>query len=366
MILLYADDPGAANFIAPLPAALAAAGLPSRAVFDDKLTRFATERGFMFEPRSARPAAALLSGVDLALVGTSENPDCVGNALIDAARAARVPTLGAVDLPVNGHLRFRGRSKDPLRHAPDAMIVPDASTAKCFADLGFDRNAVFVCGHPHYDAVRRRRDEFSRTDRMACRRAAFPGAPAARPIWLFLAEGIDQLDPRQSMRRPSYTLFGHGDDDFRTCIVAQEVIDAARAYDPVPWLVLRLHPKSDPADLVRVIDAFDAVSDSGDPLPLVWAADLTVGLTTMLLMEAYLLGRPHFCVVPDPAERAWLPTAEAGLTPACWTRAALRAALAHPPDAPVRDLLPSDCSSQVVAAVQTVLSRRAASAKVCV
>ncbi len=355
MILLYADDPGAANYIAPLPAAFAEAGLRTRVVFDDALEKFATERGFAFEPRSARPPAELLAGVDLAVVGTSENPDCVGNALIDAARAARVPTLGAVDLPVNGHLRFRGRSGDPLRHAPDALAVPDGPTAKRFAELGFDPTAVFVCGHPHYDAVRRRRRDFSDTVPALSRRTVFPGAPDSQPVWLFLAEGIDRLDPSQSMRRSTYTLAGRGDSDFRTCIVAQELVDAARALDLEPWLILRLHPKSDPADLAPVADFFDSVSADGDPLPLVWAADLTVGLTTMLLMEAYLLGRPHLCVVPDLAERAWLPTAEAGLTPACWTRDGLRATLAKPLHAPAADLLPADCSSRVVAAAQSAI-----------
>ena len=63
-----------------------------------------------------------------------------------------------------------------------------------------------------------------------------------------------------------------------------------------------------------------ALNQGGDSLEAVWAADLVVGMTTMLLMETLLLQRPHLSIIPRSLEAGWLPTLELGLTPVAKTR----------------------------------------------
>lgn len=343
VILLYADDPGAANYLAPLPTALELSGRRSQFVIDRALASYAADRNIACVSRS--PAAEpeeLLSGMELLVVGTSENPSCFGHRLTDAARRLRIPTLGVVDMQVNAARRFRGLSDAPLRHAPDFLAVTDEGTRDAFLGLGFPVERIAVCGHPHFDHVRHRRTEFARQDREALRRMYFPDAPPGRPIWMFLAEGVDQLNPAASYRSDGYTLHGRGDTDFRAAIVLEEILDAAAGLTPRPWIVLRLHPKNRLKEFAACRAEVDAVSSGGDPLPMVWVADLAVGMTTMLLLESLLLGRSHLAVLPRACEKSWLVSIANGSTPFVCTRNELNLHLANNPTArcQIEDRLP--------------------------
>jgi hypothetical protein len=262
----------------------------------------------------------LLRDVQLLVVGTSENPTCFGHRLTDVARRLGTRSLGVVDMEVNAAHRFRGLSDASLCHAPDFLAVSDSSCGSAYAKLGFPESRILVCGHPHYDVVRARREEFLKKDRRVIRRAVFPGVPEDRPIWVFLAEGVDQLNQEVSRRSSDYTLSGRGVSDFRTAIVLEEVLDVAAMVHPKPHVVLRLHPKNIPEDFGAYAKELDGTSHGGDPLPLIWAADFVIGMTTMLLLETFLLRRPHLAVLPRSAERNWLVTTATGLTPVAVTR----------------------------------------------
>lgn len=329
MILLHADDPGGANFIAPLSERLLKEGIASRFQIAPGLTEYAADRGMKCLTHDRMSGTGrTLAGVKLLLVGSSEDPDCVAHELVDAARAAGIPSLGVVDMKVNADRRFRGRGNDPLGHAPDWLAVTDAAAALAYSSLGYPRDRLLVVGHPHYDQVRAQSRKFEAQDRAHLHKSAYPSAPQGRPVWLFLAEGVDQLNPSVSFRGPDYTLHGRGKNDFRSVIVLEELLDAAAALSPVPWIVLRLHPKNRAEDFIDLVPELGMVSQGGDPLPLVWAADFVFGMTTMLLLETYLLGRPHLSILPRCSERAWLPTIEDGLTGSVCSRDELKRILA--------------------------------------
>mgnify|MGYP000172617298 CR=1 FL=1 len=315
MILLYADDPGGVNYLAPLADALLAERISCQFQVAPELTNYTADRYIKCVVRDGNlNAADILANVELVIVGTSENPDCFAHNLVAAARTINIPSLGVVDMKVNADRRFRGRGVDPLKHVPDWLAVSDDSTADAYIAIGFPSNRLLVCGHPHYDEVRERRNQFQARNPALQRQAAFPMAPANRPIWLFLAEGIDLLNPSVSFRDSDYTLFGRGGSDFRSVIVLEEILDAAAQLNPRPWVALRLHPKNREEDFASLAPELGMISRKGDPLPLVWAADLVLGMTTMLLVETYLLGRPHLSILPRSSERNWLSTLEQGLT----------------------------------------------------
>jgi hypothetical protein len=321
MILLYADDPGGCNYLAPLAEALLAEGVLFRFQVASEVAKYAADRRINCLVRIENSRTDdLLANVKLLVVGTSENPDCFAHELVATARISNIPSLGVVDMKINADRRFKGRSIDPLKYIPDWLALSDDSAAAAYRALGFPSNRILVWGHPHYDEVRARRRQFEAQDPVVLRQHAFPTAPPNRPIWLFLAEGIDQLNPSVSFRDSSYTMFGRGDSDFRSVIVLEEIIDAAARLTPQPWIVLRLHPKNHERDFISLAPELGMISQEGDPLPLVWSADLTFGMTTILLIETYLLGRPHLAVLPRSSERAWLYTLEHSLTKAVFSR----------------------------------------------
>lgn len=361
MILLYADDPGAVNYLAPLPQALAKRGVLSHFVVDATLQNYVRDRCMAAKIRASDALpVAMLQGVDLLVAGSSENRECFGIRLIDAARAAAIPCVGAVDMEVNAAHRFMGEGCDPLRHFPDYLMVPDPSCAKAYEALGVRPDRIVVCGHPHYDVVRAHRQAFEREDTAALRSRFFPEAPSKSPVWLFVAEGVDLLNPVVSFRSADYTLHGRGGSRFRACIVLEEVVDVAKSLCPRPWIVLRLHPKNSIKDFASVLPDVSQISQGGDPLPLVWAADLIVGMTSMLLLEACLLGKSHVSVLPRASETAWLVTLANGVTPVAVDREGVRSLLHKVPqagDVPTR-ILADGAVSRIVDFLLNLLNRR--------
>lgn len=329
-VLVFVEDPGAARFLASLPADLGTAGRSCRFLAAGVAKEYLRNRGVQFETwPSGAAAGAVLDGSRprLLVVGTAENPKTPGLALVDAARTRGIRSVGAVDAVANAAHRFRGTSDEALRHAPERLLVPDRWTADAFAALGYPVEAIVVSGHPQYDRVRALRQTVTAAEREALRRRLLPGA-TGRPVWVFVAEVSTGLDGAQFRRSPEYTLAGRGGTDERTGIVLEELLDAAASMTPRPYLVLRLHPKNTRSEFTAYLSEVDEVSEGGDALELVWAADAVVGMTSMLLLEAAILRRPTLAIVPRELEREWLPSIRAGATPCATTREELAEALA--------------------------------------
>ncbi len=331
---MYAEDPGAANYLSGLPQALAERGL--------RVVTFAAGTALEMlgasvpdlHPYPSSPAVEIIRQVRprVLVVGTAEDPATPGLALVAAARAEGIPTVGAVDgLPSAAH-RFRGGSAVPLAYAPDRIVVPDDATRAAFLELGCTPGRVFVCGHPHFDTVIEARDRLDRVGRSALRAAGSIRADG-RLVVVFAAEISSGLDPTQYRKRPEYTLSGRGTSQARTEIVLEEFLDAVAGIRPRPYLVLRLHPKNEPGELDGYRTAFDHVSAGPGLHELLYCADALVGMTSIVIAEAAIMGTPTLSIVPRRSESEWSPTVALGITPCASTpdevRAEVRALLAR-------------------------------------
>jgi hypothetical protein len=362
-VLVFLEDPGAANMAVGLPEALARHGIDVGLLVEPVLMPYLAARGIAASVRDpAKGPEAHLAGIDALCVGTSENVRTFAHDLVAAARRLGIPSAGLVDSPVYADRRFRGTSDEPLFHCPDILLLPDARSVTSYATLGCAPDRLNLCGHPLYDYVRRRRDELARTDRAALRARLFPGL-GNRPLYLFLAAPIDAFDRESSYRNAGYTLAGRGHSTFRSMIALEEVLDAARLDARRPAVALRLHPKNDPADFESCRGELAAVMQGGDVHESVWAADAVLGMPTMLLLEAMLMGRSALGVLPTPQEVSNLPAIEDGIIPAVWTRADLHAVL---PKLGGRDdhreavdaFCPPDAAERIADVVSSMIVRR--------
>lgn len=335
-VFAFVEDPGAANGVLGLAVALAERGVALTVAAAEPAAGWlrAQGEGADVVVADGEDPARLLDAhrCELLLVGTSENPRSTGLGLVDAARRRDLASVGFVDAYANAAHRFRGATDAPLAHVPDDLVVPDEWTRDAFVALGVDAARVHVTGHPHDDDVLARRASFEGEGVAAVRARALPGAHAAaargRRVVVFAAEIATGLDPAQFRRGPDHTLVGRGDRDDRTGIVLQEVLDALRAPAmPPTHFVLRMHPKNDLADFGPLLDEVDEVSRGGSALEVAFAAEVVVGMTSMFLLEARLLGVPVLSVVPRPLEADWLPTVRAGLTPCAFRRQDVRGGL---------------------------------------
>jgi len=324
--LIFAEDPGAAHYVAGFPRALREVGIRTVVYAAGLALEYLGRRGVcVSEVDGTASAEKLLSSVQpqVLVVGTAENPDTLSLRLVRASQAAGIPSVGVVDALMNADRRFRGRSADPLAYAPDRLILSDDATMQEFALLGLAGERMIVCGHPHYDFVRERALEMANEGRKSVRGRLHPRAADDRKIIVFAAEN----DPPQSStkgRPEGYALSGSKQHYSRTEIVLDEFLDAAKSLDPQPFLILRPHPKDAPRRYDAYRDEFDGIRTGGSPLGLIYSADLVVGMTSMLLMEAALMGRPTLSIIPRACEKTWLPTITMGVTPYATTQCEIR------------------------------------------
>jgi len=329
-ILIFVEDPGAANGFVDLPDTLKAEGITASMLATGHAVDYLQSMGSDFHQLDPSATAETLLDAwtpKMVLVGTAENKETLGLKLIEEARRRGVPSTGFVDSPANTEYRFRGTGVDPLGFAPDFLLVPDPLTAKQFEALGHPPDRIETSGHPYFDRVRAQGQKLERRGRDSVRADVLPEALIGRLVVVFLAEISDGLNPDEFRRSPNYTLQGRGQSDERTLIVLEEVLDALSAMTPKPYIVLRLHPKNTEDEFAPYSAEIDCLSQSGSADEVVFAADLVVGMTTTLLFEAALMGRPTLSVTPRSSESEWLSSIGLGITPAVHTREALKESL---------------------------------------
>lgn len=326
-ILILVEEAGSANFVAGLPVALARLGLTARIFASrqgyDRLRHYGIE---IERPDDNLRPDLMLETIQprLLLTGLSDDPDSPGIGWVASARTRGIPTVGIVDSRVNLENRFRGRSSDPFAFAPAWLAVPDEWTRRTLGGLGYPMDRIVVTGNPHFDRVRQTRAGLAQQDRAAMRATLYPGATPERRIVLFAAEPATK--PHQDLSAVRLAFSGRGQSPLPSYIAIEEHLDAIKTCVKRPYSVLRLHPKSRPEDFSAYLAEFDQVSTGGDPLPLAYAADLIVGSTSMLLIEAAVLGCPTLSLVLAPDETEWL-SADMGITAFAHSREELRSSI---------------------------------------
>lgn len=323
-VLIFVEDPGAANFAAPVHVALQNSGKVSVILSTGTALKCLSDRSIKStEIRASDSAERILDDLapQILLIGTSENPDSMGFKLRETARLKKIPTVGVIDAAMNAGYRFRGRSHSAFAHAPDWLIVADEWTKKLFVDLGYQAEKIAVCGNPHFDYVMDVAARLSQAGSASLRNRILPGIGKDQKAVVFVAEGAARLR-RLAPVAPShgYTLRGWGSSQGRTEIILEEFLTVVQFLSPRPYLIMRPHPKDGPDDYQDYLRHFDRVDSTSSPLELVYNADLIVGATSMLLQEAAIMGRPVLAIIPKIEEKNYLLGVRTGVIPVATTR----------------------------------------------
>ena len=310
-ILVCSRDPGGTNAVVQLIGPLRALGYEVAVYGKDAAIPIYRKQGIectgiteVLPVVTAESAAELSKKVsaDMILTGTSSE-DFTERCFWQAAERNGIPSFAVLDQWVNYALRFLPQGETAENHVPTngSLILPstlfimDEFAKREMRDLGMEENRLVVTGQPFFDYVRESGDRYSAEDIRNLRRTLMGGKPGV--LIVFASQPISKL----------YRENGLGEDYWgyteKTILgnIAHCLDVLAESSDSAITLVVRLHPKEDvvsqegerPGERGGIRWVFDRDTDSN---LLLKASDLVIGMFSMVLLEAAILGKNFLSV----------------------------------------------------------------------
>ncbi len=227
------------------------------------------------------------------------------------ARARRVRSVAVLDQWQNYALRFSGPGPgERLRYLPDLVAVMDEHAKEGMIAAGIPGERIVVTGQPAFDKLARIRELYAPEDSELLRRT-IGVAPDARLI-CFVAEAFQRDFGEQ---------LGYTEQSVLRELI--QVCGRVHSESKLPLhLAVKLHPRNDPGEFAW-LQKYPATPGlqvtlhwtEQPPIPLVMASDVVVGMTSVLLVESILLGRPTVSFQPGAREREGLIATVIGAIP---------------------------------------------------
>lgn len=261
---------------------------------------------------------------DLFFSATSHPRDPSNGYLVAAAREVGIPTVAIVE-HWKGHGRFREREGGPLLFAPDLLGVMDRDTQQVYVAQGCAPEKVRIVGHPYLERIFHEREGWQDPGLIeSLKRRA--GLAPARALILFCSETLHDHEFHAPCRETCLPLSHvHAGGVRLIDLLRQAVAELAKHAGLELDVVLRAHPNqgANPVAGVRIIDQ-EAASD----IEAVAMSAAVVGLSTMPLIEAGIIGRPAASLA---FFEGWHPS-RVFLDPAAWATQPFFTVLNHAKD----------------------------------
>lgn len=313
--------------MAPVLRRLRSSHVTARALAYKEAVSIWRDRGLEFEEVadaiSEDEAAEFMStsGAAALVVSTSGNSIDLERRFITAARRIGTPSLGLLDFWSNYVDRF-GDAQGRLVYVPDLIAVMDETARAEMIDLGFDPERLVVTGQPAFDDLPLIREGFN-TSRRRQIRHELGAAPGAKLV-TFASQPMAAVFGASPMSRRYLGYTEH--DVLRALIHALEGV-TERGVGIV--LAIVPHPREDPRGL-RALTSHEidiVVSRTHLPLEVLMAADLVVGMNSIVLMEASYLGCLTLSLQPGLLGNDTLPTNRLGVSKAVYDAADIDSAV---------------------------------------
>ena len=316
VVLTVGGDPGPAAALEPVLLELMKQGWARvRAFTYRQAERLWAGKGLdcaaLDENLDAEKARGLLekNAASLLLTSTSFNELMLEGLFLTAAQELGVPSLCILDFP--SYYRARFTDPDGRRVSlPNLITVGDEMTRSEMIAEGFPADGLAVTGMPALDRLARFKLEFNHQRRLRVRRDL--GAEPHDNLVLFVSQPL-----RDFYRIRPGQLGELGFDEIQVLTLLVGALDTlATASLASVKLVIRPHPREDRARLESIHAQYVrlAVDDSVTSEEAICAADLVIGMNSVMLMEACYLGAVTMSVQPGLAQHEFLPTNRTGLS----------------------------------------------------
>lgn len=290
-ILVFSCEPGGAEVIWPAADLLRRHGAEVKfAAYGLGWERFRQkgEAAERIEPVQAGDVALLRAvAPDLLLTSATSLPerDMSDRHLWLGARRLGIASIAFLDQWQNYALRFSGTtSKSHLAYLPDFINCLNDIGARALVDAGVDAKRLVCLGHPALTDIRAVVGRKSRA--VIAHRLGLDGSER---VVLFANEPIAEHFGRSR---------GYDQHDALALFFAL-LRDGILQGRPV----IKLHPKDDPATYAYLAETFRdlrplVISTQADSAECLCLADQVCGMTSIMLIEAYVLGRPVLSLQP--------------------------------------------------------------------
>jgi hypothetical protein len=224
---------------------------------------------------------------DLLITSATSAPehDMTEKHLWRTARQLGVPSLAFVDQWQNYVIRFSGTAPhERLAYLPDYINCIDEIGKQEMTALDFAPETLLALGQPYLSGIG---EDFEKVDaeEVMSRLGLLPGSKLA----LFVSEPILEYYGRT-----------RGYDQYQAFTMFLEAMkDGAAGYRPV----LKLHPKDHAGKFEEIIRAYQqlaplVVGNQLNSLECLKIADLIVGMTSIMLIEGFVLGKAVMSLQP--------------------------------------------------------------------
>jgi hypothetical protein len=230
----------------------------------------------------------LQTGAEIVLAATSVNGVDLELLCIQAAKRLKVPSLSVLDFWSNYAARFRAHGGDLV--VPDCVCVMDRRAATELACAGIPLGQISVSGQPAFDHLQNFKNHSGARARVEVRREL--RIPDNQLLLLFVSQ------PLADFYGDNTGGFGHlgftEHSTYRLLNCAVESISHEQAFT----VVIKTHPRERSTNwsLAESKTLVDPVPRS--TLEFCFAADLVVGMNSVALVEAAIVGRPVLSLQP--------------------------------------------------------------------
>jgi len=316
VVIAVCGDPGGANAVAPVIEILRAEGnvLVSALAYREACSLW-DQRGLRHHSLSEQMSFTevldylIREDPSLLLTGTSFNGVDLEKKFIAAARSLSIPSLSVLDFWSHYGVRF-SYANGRLSCIPDRIAVMDELARKEMIAAGFDEKHLVVTGQPAYDDLHLWGKKFG-PEKIA-RLRNYLGVGPEDLMVLFASQPLSTLYGTDASN-PLYP--GYTEVDVLSAL-SRSLKEIQKDIHRKIVLVIRPHPREEPEafQFMHDNDIPVIISTSGNSRDLIMVADLVVGMTTALLVEACYLGMAVVSLQPGLRHADLLPTNRAGLS----------------------------------------------------
>ena len=238
---------------------------------------------------------------DVMLLGTRWDPS-LEKALLRTAQDRNIPSVSVLDMWINIRERFIDSVAGGLR-PPTKVAVMDRFACDLAMEAGLTEETVVATGQPHLEAAAvgiQQTDLTAQSDSLRGAWLAGASREAEARIILFASEPLAR---EYGPGTPYYRGYTEA-DAIEGLVEAVEIVE--RLTQRELRVVLKLHPEETPqayhyTPLKRLTGA--VIATDLPAWPCVLAADVVVGMTSTLLLESAIAGRPTVSFQPGHEEK---------------------------------------------------------------